>query len=337
MNEVTNAKIRRGFEGPQLVLSWTNPGTFDLIKIRRGVLEFPQNLTDGVEVYSGIDEIFSDVNVINLVTYYYTIFTIIAGTPYFSTKTQIYEFPIDNQAAPLELYKLLPEFYREEDLKQRKRSLETGFDDESGWLNYWEDQFVEHGPLRRFLKLFGLEFGNIRGMIESFELFYDVLNVRLDFLPLLASYVGLTLIPNESQQRQRFLILNAIYLYRIRGTLEDMALFAGNIVGEKPLIKEYRNNIVYHNVLNSTFLEGAVPPGSGFDPVVVADMGKFVDNVDYMMDFSPGAKYSPRSVGFFFTVIDPTPFISTIVAYFRDFVPATVNWFLFFNDVQVYP
>jgi hypothetical protein len=304
--------------------------------VRRGVLDFPDE-TSGDLVYSGTDLHFIDLNVVPFVTYYYTIFSIIGGTWYWSTKTQVYEFAMDNSNTPLELYKLLPRIYRSEDLKGTLVPLEYAEGEDGEQFNFNEDHNVGLGQLRRFLKLFGLEFGDIRGLIEYFSYFYDVLNVRLDFLGLLANFIGLTLIPFETQQRSRFLILNAIYLYKIRGTLQGLSLFAGNIVGEIPLIKEFSNNIIYMNEVDSTHFEGADPPGTGFDPATIAKIGKYIDQSDYMLDFSMGAMYSPRSIGFFFTSIDPMPHIDLILAYFSDFIPATVNWFLFYNDVQVYP
>jgi len=58
----------------QVNLSWINPVTLAGVKIIRKTRTFPQNVTDGVEIFDGIDTVYIDTNVENDTTYYYAAF-----------------------------------------------------------------------------------------------------------------------------------------------------------------------------------------------------------------------------------------------------------------------
>lgn len=60
----------------QVVLSWTNPGDSDLagVRIQRNTKTFPASPTEGVTVFNGLGAIFTDTDVSNGQTYYYTAF-----------------------------------------------------------------------------------------------------------------------------------------------------------------------------------------------------------------------------------------------------------------------
>ncbi len=61
--------------GDELVnLRWSNPETFEGIKIIRKTKSFPLNISDGLEIYDGIDSLFVDMNVENDTTYFYAAF-----------------------------------------------------------------------------------------------------------------------------------------------------------------------------------------------------------------------------------------------------------------------
>lgn len=71
----------------------------DLFELRRSQLAFPTTPTEGDLVYSGLSQIFNDTNVVNDVTYFYTVFVIrkyVLGVPEYVP----YELPASAQATP---------------------------------------------------------------------------------------------------------------------------------------------------------------------------------------------------------------------------------------------
>lgn len=310
------------------------------IKVRRAVLDYPALITDGIEVYSGTGYYFSDLAVDGGQTYYYHAFVVAAGNDYSDDFSKIFETALDGGDYHLRLWHRLAELYRNKDVGTLQKLLEPLVGPLDEQYN-WDEDTDAHGQLYRFLKLFGLEFGSIRELIEYFGTFYDVDNVRVNHLPLLAQYVGLRLIPSLSIARQRFLIRNAIFLYQIRGTLQGSIDFATAIVGLVPIVTEFRKNLLRYNVVNSTYIDitaglAQVPPWKFLNTPT--------DPYERYMDFTLWAQWTPRTIGFWFN----TPYtnitadmLALIEEYFKDFVPMTVFWYIFGKDGaawrQVYP
>ena len=73
--DVTNAAALPG-DG-YIELSWTNPtdSWFSGVRILRKTNTYPQSATDGQVIYTGAAEAFTDITVVNDITYYYTFFT----------------------------------------------------------------------------------------------------------------------------------------------------------------------------------------------------------------------------------------------------------------------
>jgi len=330
-NLATNVSIERATEGPQLVLRWTNSDDVGLtdVQVRRGLTGYPEDITEGSPIYADAsptpseDKIISDIGVDGGVTYYYTIFSRVSGTWYHDYTTQRREFPLDGREFVIRLWEQLPSFYRTKDAETLQRILAQTFDE--GWWNYWEDQFVYHGQLRRFLKVFGLPFGNIRELIEYFTKFYSTYDVRDDFLPFIAELIGFTFSGSVSLQRQRFLIANAVALYKVRGTMLGVELFATGNFETVPLLREFRNNVLESDILDRTSVDGS--------DEVLGDYGGPWDTIDRVVDGTPGAQWSYRGIGLFFDDVLASEItqdmIDTAARFFSDFIPGTSSWHAF--------
>jgi len=331
-NLATNVLIRRAIEGPQLVLTWTNPDDAGLsdIEIRRGTNGFPESITDGISVYVDVsptpsaDGAFADVAVDGQVTYYYTIFAKVTAVWYHDYTTQKREFPLDSREFHLRLWNALPQIYRSKDTETLQKALLAQTVDNEEW-NYWEDQIEKYGQLYRFLKVFGVPFGIARELVKYFEVFYDIYNVRDDLLPYLANLIGFELFGGMSLQRQRFLIANAVELYRIRGTMDGAEQFAeSNFLAEIQFV-EFRNNILESNNVDLISVSD--------DPIVLNNWNSPYNTIDYVVDGSPGAQWSYRTIGLFFDDCLRSHITQEMLDiaedYFQFYLPGTGAWWAF--------
>ena len=80
----------------QIAFSWTNPDSSDYVRtiIVRSTSTAPATVHDGIIVYEGTDELFTDVNVDNTTIYFYAIFTI--------DRVPNYSAPIHIEISPVE-------------------------------------------------------------------------------------------------------------------------------------------------------------------------------------------------------------------------------------------
>jgi len=328
----TDVIIRRGMEGPQLVLSWTNSDDAGLtaVQIRRGTNGYPESITDGIQVYldsspvvSG-DDSYADVAVSGQVTYYYTIFTQVTGVWYHKFSTQKREFPLDGRDFHLRLWESLPAIYRKQDETTNQQTLTTQMVDDE-WWNYWEDQLKQYGQLYRFLKIFGIQFGGIRELIKYFTVFYDVYNVRDDLLPYLANLIGAKILRGVSLQRQRFLIANAVELFKIRGTIAGIERFAEGNFQTEVLIQEFAYDILESNRVDRTSVAD--------DDIVLNNWNSPWNTIDYVVDGRQGEQWSYRTIGLYFDDCLDTDITQDMLdlaeEFFSDFLPGTGAWYAF--------
>jgi len=332
-NLATNVLLRRALEGPQLILSWTNPDDAGLseVQVRRGTLGFPESITEGVMVYQDTsptvseEVVFPDVTVDGQVTYYYTIFTEVTSVWYHDYTVQKREFPLDGRAFHNYLWKQLPSIYRLRDGDTQQLALAQILDDWEGWFNYWEDQDARYGQLYRFLKVYSLEFGNLNELVAYFQEFYEVYTVRDDFLPYIANLIGAKIIGGISLQRQRFLIAEAVALFKIRGTIDGVLRFAEGNFRTTPLIHEFGYDMLESDRLDRTSVSG--------DAITLNNWDGPWNTIDYVVDGRQGEKWSYRTIGLFFdevlrTAITPE-MLNIAEQFFADYLPGTGAWYAF--------
>lgn len=230
-------------------VEWGHPsGAWDIMQIRRGNYGFPVDENDGILLLeasnvdgSGVPLVsglladpgsFEDTNVTQLRFHYYSMFlrrTIDGG--YVRAGNAIALMPKDYGYSD-RLYELTPGIFRDDD--QIFIS--------SGSLT---------GMLETFLDVIGYECDNLRSELESLLWTSDPEKMSVGLLPLLAAELGF---PYEAELGGRLVrqqLLNAVYLYKKKGTLPGV--------------------------------EGAISVLTGWAPVVVADTSTHI-NVTLLAD-----------------------------------------------------
>ncbi len=76
--------------------------------------------------------------------------------------------------------------------------------------------------LDRFLSLFDTIFGEVESTIEDFPLYLDLQGTPPDFLPWLASWFDLKLLPSWDEAKRRQFLQEIVKLYRWRGTIQGL-------------------------------------------------------------------------------------------------------------------
>jgi len=330
---VTNLISFRGFEGPQLVLNWNNPANAGITKvqIRRTDYDWPRDIGDGdlvIEILNttpGEFKYYSDLNVTGQKTYYYTIFSYNGSTWLYDPVGETSEVAFDNRDYTV-LWERLPSIYRVKDAETNQLPLTKTQDTTDGqWYNLFESSLNVYGQLYRFLKPFGLTLRYFEEMFKYFQNFYEPLTVDPDLVPLLANMVSMKLFTAVPLQKQRFYLDNILALYKRRGTLEGIRPFLDGNFETTPIIKEYSKNMLESNWEDRTSVDS--------DDTVLLDYGTPYDTIDYVVDGSPGALYSYRTLGFFFDNALASSITQDMLdraeEYLEQFLPGSSSWYAF--------
>src|SRR5579885_2274203 len=277
-----NVRIRRGLEGPQIVLEWDAPKTIPLgayIRVVRLLYEFSTNPYIGEVVFEGpaAAGFVADLNVEACKCYYYTIFTWTPDFVFtFSPSTQASELAIQTGFFANLLFNLLPNIYVLGDklLDQDKNAqadavfaLQPTFDPVNHeWFNIHEntDPSVapkKRGPLNRFMKGIAVEFDIVKGLIDCFSTLWDVDNTCCGNLPALGSILALDVNQEFSCSRQRAEIKEQVAILKVKGTKTAVKARGTLITGLETEIQEWCGNILISNRLDRTSLKF---PNNGF-------------------------------------------------------------------------
>jgi len=255
---VENLTIKRGAEGPQLVLNWTLPTlAFTSLRIRRRKAAHPETTTEGVEVLSTTTlTSFSDTGVTGGEMFYYTIFTEEpAGVFTFNATTQVSEIALSSGFFEDRMYlDYLPALYRVSDRGatiERVLTATTASDGEK--FNLTEDGVTGKGPLQRFLKIFGVLFDEIRGLTQFTAALLDVDRVPSEFLGDLGAIIGIEFNPDIPILRQRQEIKRAVEIYKVKGTLGSIETLVEGITNLNITVDEKCDNILIFNRTDRTF------------------------------------------------------------------------------------
>jgi len=278
---VRGLTIRRGLEGPQIVLEWEapeEPPLGGLVRIVRKLYEFANDADDvaATIVYEGDigAGYLADLDVGACICYYYTVFTFdpLTGTWIYSVGTQAAEMAIETGYFTNRLMSLLPEIYLIEDklLDEGDRSsympLFPIFDTESKeWFNIHENpedpenvagvlmgEVKPRGPLSRFLKTLSIDLDIVKGLIDCMPTLWDVDEACCDVLPALGELVGLEVNREFPCTKQREEIRQQAAILKIKGTLQAIEARARLISGLRVRVHEWCKNILISNRLDRT-------------------------------------------------------------------------------------
>lgn len=276
-------RIRRGLEGPQLILEWDRPLDTPLgatIKVLRLLYEFPDNPFIGDVVFEGpADNGFvADLALEPCKCYYYTIFThtVLDDTWRYSPATQAAELAIETGFFANRLFELLPNLYILGDkildgtITAKDDSVYPLFPvfdaTDHEWFNIHENtnpdvEPKKRGPLNRFLKDIALEPDIVKGLADCFPTIFDVDETCCGNLQALAGIVALDINKEFSCGRQRDEIKEQVAILKVKGTKTAIKARGTLITGLETEIQEWCGNILITNRLDRTSLRF---PNPGF-------------------------------------------------------------------------
>ena len=275
--------IRRGLEGPQLILEWKKPleiPTGAQIKVLRLLYQFPDNPFVGDVVFEGDadDGYVADLALEACKCYYYTIFTYTPDddTWRYSPATQAAELAIETGYFANKLFEMLPNLYvlgdklLDADIETRGASvypLFPTFDStHHEWFNIHENtnpnvEPKKRGPLNRFLKDIALEPDIVKGLADCFPNIFDVDETCCGNLQALSGIIGLDLNNEFPCGRQRDEIKEQVAILKVKGTKTAIKARATLITGLETEIQEWCGNILITNRRDRTSLKF---PNPGF-------------------------------------------------------------------------
>jgi hypothetical protein len=281
---VQNATIRRGLEGPQLVVEWEapiEPPLGGLVRVVRKLYEYATNADDPASkvVFEGDISAgyVADIDLEACSCYYYTIFTFdpLTGQWIYSTGTQVSLLAIETGYFTYRLFSLLPEMYVQGDKlldsdnpDESKFPLFPIFDTVSHeWFNIHENpedpanvagvlmgEVKSRGPLSRFLKNIAIELDIVKGLIDCMPNLWDVDEACCDVLPAMGELIGLPVNREFPCTKQREEIRQHVAIIKLKGTAQAIVARARLISGLRVEIQEWCKNILISNRLDRTSL-----------------------------------------------------------------------------------
>lgn len=207
--------------------------------------------------------------------------------------------------------------------------------------------------LERFLSIFESRLYDSDEVITRLPAYFDPKAApnqpENDFVKWLASWLSLDLYDLLGENNRDF-VLNAVNLYKMKGTAEGLSRLACTITGKgRCCVKEYKNNVFRTYGLESIEDEKARSYkrctrfyrniSRTFDPgkVEISNNGKYEDETHYVFG-NPGKgtiKYSPYVVGLFIFSPPGEPFkddTKELTKILRSFLPAFVDIKIYLED-----
>lgn len=127
-------------------------------------------------------------------------------------------------------------------------------------FNFDEDQYEEHGQLRRYLKIIGLEFDQMKALIDVVPDFFDVDKAPPEFLVLMGKLIGLDVNQELSISQQRNEIKNWVSLLKEKGTIPGIIDLIKTITGVNEVtVVEGWTRVFFFNDENSLFGTAVMP------------------------------------------------------------------------------
>lgn len=257
---------RRGFEGPQIYVSWDAPAAIGLVSnmvLVRRLFGFPSGPSDGQVLYSaapGAHDL-SDMNVIPGTFYYYKLFCQLRdGTTISSAAHQGQVMALTTGFFAQKMWDLLPEQYKNSDKRpdvggNTKLRLYQGTGATAEVFNFGEDGSIAKGQFRRFLKLFGPVLDEAKGLTDYLinQLDFDLSSLtNLDFL---SQMLGLDLNKELKPEKFRNEARQQVAYLKLKGTKPGLIARLRSVSSANPTITEQFNNVLYSNDPTRTSLQ----------------------------------------------------------------------------------
>jgi len=176
----------------------------------------------------------------------------------------------------------------------------------------YQEESTSKEFMERFLSIFESAMYDSEETISRIPRYFEPLVAPWDFVFLLASWLSLDLYELLGKENREF-ILRATDLYKQKGTASGIAELVSFLTGKKCCVKEYMNNLFRtygmehyegdeiitgkHNC--QKFYRKISRTVDTANPVLLANMGTYSDEVHYVTDTSETGRYSPQVIGLF--------------------------------------
>ena len=177
--------------------------------------------------------------------------------------------------------------------------------------------------MERFLSIFESALYDSEETISRIPLYFDPKATPKHFVPWLASWLSLDLYELLGDRNREF-ILRAVELYKQKGTASGIARLVSFLTGKKCCVKEYMNNVfrsygMEHDegdeITDMRKCTKYIEDTKSYECTkfhhrtsktvdtskrdLLANMGKYCDEVHYVLDTSETGRYSPHVIGLF--------------------------------------
>jgi phage tail-like protein len=251
------------------------------------------------------------------------------------------------------------DFHREEGVETPVLKQVKVYYPRLSYLRYLPAVYQENAEskefLERFLSIFESSLYDSEETISRLPMYFDPMAALEDFVPWLASWLSLDLYELLGDRNREF-ILRATEFYKQKGTVSGLASFVTFLTGKRCCVKEYMNNVFRsygmeheeetENIDISTCkknIEKSEPACTKFDrrtsltvdttnSDLLANMGKYCDEVHYVVDTSQSGRYFPNVIGIFIILplgdkleVDKEDLHKIINSFLPVFVRAEIN------------
>ena len=251
--------IRRGYEGPQIIIEWGDPydpGSVLTTRLLRRRFGYPQDENDGDIIFTGPPgaQKLSDLSVVDCVCYYYKVFVFATnGDILVSNDTEAEIIPLQTGFFGPKLWELQPEVYKLndkglEDPTSPKLALAEGAAaGDVEVYNFDEDGSVLRGPLQRMLRFFGPALDEAKGLVDCFRNQLDVDDSCTAELEGLAALLGLNLNKELSPEKMRDEVRLQVANLKSKGTIPGLISRLRAVSGLTAVVEEQHNNVLLTN------------------------------------------------------------------------------------------
>ena len=229
------------------------------------------------------------------------------------------------QVPPGRYIKLKIDFHREEGEESPVLKQVKLYYPRLSYLRYlpavYQEESASKEFLERFLSIFESALHDSEETISRIPMYFDPKAAPDEFVPWLASWLSLDLYELLEDKNREF-ILRAVESYKQKGTVSGIAALVSFLTGKKCCVKEYMNNVfrsygMEHdeedeivdisdymrectNYIECTkFHRETSKTVDTAKPDLLANMGKYCDEVHYVTDTSKDGRYSPHVIGLF--------------------------------------
>lgn len=312
-----NFVVKRGLEGLQIVISWESKESADAIRLVRKRGSFPESIDDGkvlLEESPPASNGYIDLDLKDRIIFYYTLFYKKKGETSYTLDKSLRGKAFSSRETLMQdkLFSLLPGIYKREDQESAGSShlffspeVDTKNNNEIRKLNI--DTEKSYGELQRFLMIFGTLLSDAKVLIDRLPFEFDVDEADSDFLPHIASLLGITFNYDISIPRQREEIKKAVKTFQEKGTINGILNHVDRITGLTSNLQEMYNNVLYSNDKSSTSLD--------FSKIdITKQHGLYGDTIDYSMDFRQDSHVYSMEVLSIYIYIGPNESFSSATA-----------------------